>query len=60
MNTDKHRLFLKEEVYQIVGSCMEILNELGHCLLEKPISVFYLCTSVSICGEKKDLIYEYR
>ena len=29
-------LLLKEEVYQIVGAAMEVLNELGHGLHEKP------------------------
>src|SRR6266446_2333268 len=29
-------LLLKEEVYQIVGCAMEVLNELGHGLHEKP------------------------
>ncbi|MDO8538941.1 MAG: GxxExxY protein [Opitutaceae bacterium] len=31
-----HELLLKDEVYQIVGSAMEVLNELGHGLHEKP------------------------
>ncbi len=29
-------LLLKEEVFQIAGCAMEVLNELGHGLLEKP------------------------
>ena len=29
-------LYLKEEVYEIVGCAMEVLNTLGHGLLEKP------------------------
>ena len=29
-------LLLKDEVYQIVGCAMEVLNELGHGLHEKP------------------------
>jgi len=36
MDTNKHELFLKEEAYQIVGSAIEVLNTLGHGLLEKP------------------------
>jgi GxxExxY protein len=37
MNTnDNTRLLLKDEVYQIVGAAMEVLNELGHGLYEKP------------------------
>jgi len=29
-------LFYKEEVFEVVGCAMEVLNELGHGLLEKP------------------------
>lgn len=29
-------MLLKEEVYQIVGCAMEVINGLGHGLLEKP------------------------
>ncbi|MGE9269678.1 MAG: GxxExxY protein [Verrucomicrobiales bacterium] len=36
MNTNKHELLLKEEVFQVVGCAMEVLNTLGHGLLEKP------------------------
>jgi len=36
MDTNKHELVLKDEVYQIVGCAMEVLNTLGHGLLEKP------------------------
>ncbi len=36
MDTNKHELFLKEETYRIMGSAMEVLNTLGHGLLEKP------------------------
>lgn len=36
MNTNTHELLLKEEVYQVVGCAMEVLNTLGHGLLEKP------------------------
>jgi len=35
MNTNKHELSLKEEVFQIVSCAMEVLNTLGHGLLEK-------------------------
>ena len=30
------KLLLKEEVYQIVGAAIEVLNEIGHGLHEKP------------------------
>ena len=33
---DKTPLLLKDEVYQIVGSAMEVLNGIGHGLHEKP------------------------
>ncbi len=36
MHTNKHELLLKDEVYQVVGCTMEVLNTLGHGLLEKP------------------------
>ncbi|WP_240191940.1 GxxExxY protein [Desulforhopalus vacuolatus] len=36
MDTNKHELLLKDEVYQIVGCAMEVLNRSGHGLLEKP------------------------
>ena len=36
MNTNRHELVLKEEVFQVVGCAMEGLNILGHGLLEKP------------------------
>jgi len=36
MDTNEHQLLLKEEVYQVVGCAMEVLNTLGHGLLEKP------------------------
>jgi len=36
MDTDKHRLLFKDETHQIIGCAMEVLNTLGHGLLEKP------------------------
>mgnify|MGYP001270288747 FL=1 len=36
MDTDKHRLIHEEETRQIIGSAIEVLNTLGHGLLEKP------------------------
>jgi GxxExxY protein len=37
MDTNQNaRLLLKDEVYQIVGSAIEVLNELGHGLHERP------------------------
>jgi GxxExxY protein len=36
MDTDGHRFLSKEETHQIIGCAMEVLNTLGHGLLEKP------------------------
>ena len=37
MNTNEGKnLLFKDEVFQIVGAAMEVLNELGHGLHEKP------------------------
>ena len=36
MNSNEHKLIMGEEVRQIVGCAFEVLNTLGHGLLEKP------------------------
>ena len=36
MNTDEHRFLYKEETHKIIGCAMEVINTLGHGLLEKP------------------------
>ena len=36
MDTDRHRFLYKEETHQIIGCAFEVLNSLGHGLLEKP------------------------
>ena len=36
MDTNEHKLLFKEDVFRIVGCAMEVLNTLGHGLLEKP------------------------
>ena len=36
MNTNRRELVLKDEAHRIVGCAMEVLNTLGHGLLEKP------------------------
>lgn len=36
MNANEHELILKDEVFEVVGCAMEVLNTLGHGLLEKP------------------------
>jgi len=36
MNSDRHGLILKTETESIISCAFEVLNELGHGLLEKP------------------------
>lgn len=36
MDSNENRLLLSEEVFQIVGSAIEVLNTLGHGVVEKP------------------------
>jgi GxxExxY protein len=36
MNSDIHGFEYKDETHAIIGCSMEVLNELGHGLLEKP------------------------
>ncbi len=36
MNTKGEKLLLKDEVFQVVGCAIEVLNTLGHGLVEKP------------------------
>jgi len=36
MDANGRELVLKEAVFEVVGCAMEVLNELGHGLLEKP------------------------
>jgi GxxExxY protein len=36
MDTNGHELILKDEVFAVVGAAIEVLNELGHGLHEKP------------------------
>ena len=36
MNTNSEKLLLKNEVFQVVGSAIEVLNTLGHGIVEKP------------------------
>jgi GxxExxY protein len=36
MDTNAEKLLLKDEVFQIVGCAIEVLNTLGHGLVEKP------------------------
>ena len=36
MDTNSERLLLKDEVFQVVGCAIEVLNTVGHDLVEKP------------------------
>ena len=36
MDTDKHGLFFEQHTREIIGCAMDVLNALGHGLLEKP------------------------
>ena len=36
MDTNDRHLLCKEEVFQIVGCAIEVLNTLGHGIVEKP------------------------
>ena len=36
MDTNSAELLAKEEVFEIVGCAIEVLNTLGHGLVEKP------------------------
>ena len=63
MNTDEHRFFLKEETYRIIGCAMEVLNTLGHGLLEKPyenalVVEFDLCDIPCRQQPRFDVIYK--
>ena len=36
METEDHELFCKDEVFKIISCAMDVINELGHGLHEKP------------------------
>jgi GxxExxY protein len=36
MDTNVEKLLLKDEVFQIIGGAIEVLNTLGHGIVEKP------------------------
>ena len=63
MNTNEHKLFLGGEVHQIVGCAFEVLNTLGHGLLEKPYENA-LCVEFKLRGipfvqqPKFDVVYK--
>ena len=69
---DEYGLRFEKETRQIIGYAMEVLNTLGHGLLEKQyenhrsqgwrgakLQTFNLCLSVSSCGSNFPLTIEY-
>ena len=36
MDTDRHGFLYREETHRVIGCAMQVLNTLGHGLLEKP------------------------
>ena len=36
MDTNQEKLLFKDEVFQIIGCAIEVLNTLGHGIVEKP------------------------
>ena len=36
MDTNSEKLLLKDEVFKVVGCAIEVLNTIGHGLVEKP------------------------
>jgi len=49
MDTDRHGLLFKEETHRVIGCAMEVLNALGHGLLEKPYENA-LCVELNLQG----------
>jgi len=47
MDTNETKLLLKEEVFQIIACAIEVLNTLGHGIIEKPyenaLAVDFVC-----------------
>ena len=51
--SEEDKLLLKDEVFAVVGCAMEVLNELGHGLLEKPYE-----NALVVEFELKDIPYQ--
>lgn len=49
MNANNHEFIFGQETHQIIGSAMEVLNTLGHGLLEKPYENA-LCVELAMRG----------
>jgi len=60
MDTNTHELILKEEVFQVVGCAMEVLNTLGHGLLEKPYENAQILNYLKITGLRVGIILNFK
>ena len=63
MNANGRELLFKDEVYQVVGCAMEVLNTLGHGLLEKPyenaLVVEFSLRHIPTCQQHRfDVLYK--
>ena len=63
MDADERRFILKDETRQIIGCAMEVLNTLGHGLLEKPyersLAVEFSLRSIPFVAQSTyDIIYK--
>jgi GxxExxY protein len=59
MNANRRELLLKEEVYAVVGSALEVLNTIGHGLHEK-IYENGLCVEFRLRGISRSQQERYR
>jgi len=57
MDTNREKLLLKDEVFQVVGCAVEVLNTIGHGLVEKPYenALNYLRIPGSACWTNPQL-----
>lgn len=63
MDTNTHELLYKDEVYQVVGCAMEVLNTLGHGFLEKPyenaLAVEFGIRNIPVLQQQRfDVVYK--
>jgi PD-(D/E)XK nuclease superfamily len=61
MNTNKSELLLlKNEVFQVVGCAIEVLNTLGHGLFEKPYENALMLNYLRITGLRVGVILNFK